>query len=326
MSTSATMSRPDAVRLPPEQRFWQRYSPHHEASFSGIGSFTLHFVVTVVLLLGGYLGWLGLSPRPPKISSDVYLKETGPELVDHPGSNPNQVEVGDVDGGKPLKGPSTEPRLDHPQLPPVQPPTSNVQIADPRPVHLDNLKELAGLNAQPTTRVPAPVPGSSVGMKPGPGSQGPRGTAGVMNSQPVPRALRWDLSFNTTDGRDYLRQLKGLGAVLAIPAGPDGGYKVVRELSRRPLQLLDEDVRKIPGICWRDQDPKAVAGVMRAFGLDLRPDHFAAFMPAELEVKLARLEREYAGHHENQIARTRFRVEWSGKGYVFVVVDQQLLP
>src|SRR5439155_5564489 len=38
--------------LPPEERFWQRYSPHHEAPLSGVGSFVVHGLVIGVLILG----------------------------------------------------------------------------------------------------------------------------------------------------------------------------------------------------------------------------------------------------------------------------------
>ena len=47
---------------PPEERFWQRYSPHHELPLSGAGSFALHLVVLGVLLLflvGIIPNWLG---------------------------------------------------------------------------------------------------------------------------------------------------------------------------------------------------------------------------------------------------------------------------
>src|SRR5438067_9637644 len=37
---------------PPEERFWQRYSPHHEAPLSGVGSFVLHGLVLGILILG----------------------------------------------------------------------------------------------------------------------------------------------------------------------------------------------------------------------------------------------------------------------------------
>ena len=34
--------------------------------------------------------------------------------------------------------------------------------------------------------------------------------------------LRWSMIFDTRTGMDYLNQLRGLGAILAIPTGADG--------------------------------------------------------------------------------------------------------
>lgn len=96
-------------------------------------------------------------------------------------------------------------------------------------------------------------------------------------------------------------------------------------LSRRPTQLLDEDVTRLPGIGWRDEDPLSVSGVMQALGLNFRPTHFCAFLPLELEEKLARLERDFAGRGEDQIGRTRFRVTVSGGKYDVQVIDQEPL-
>jgi len=42
MTQQPTLDRPESDRLPPEERFWQHYSPHHEAPLAGVGSFTLH--------------------------------------------------------------------------------------------------------------------------------------------------------------------------------------------------------------------------------------------------------------------------------------------
>jgi hypothetical protein len=169
----------------------------------------------------------------------------------------------------------------------------------------------------------APV-GSPDGKKSGTGpNRG--GTTGSIAADPVPRGQRWDLHFNTLDAKDYVRQLQGLGAVLVIPTGPKGNYKVVRDLSRRPVRLLDEDVGAIPGLCWKDFEPRAVAGVSRELGLPFEPDHFGAYLPIELEEKLVRLERDYAGRNERQIARTYFRVEFTRGKYDVRVVDQEVL-
>src|SRR5437868_14915744 len=42
--------------IPPDEKFWQRYSPHHEAPLSGVSSFFLH---VSVLALFGLIFWIG---------------------------------------------------------------------------------------------------------------------------------------------------------------------------------------------------------------------------------------------------------------------------
>src|ERR1700733_11406826 len=64
-------------RVPPEEQFWERYSPHHEAPLSGIGSFAAHFLVGGFLVLAGYLGWLGLGSHHAALPTDVVRFDPG---------------------------------------------------------------------------------------------------------------------------------------------------------------------------------------------------------------------------------------------------------
>jgi hypothetical protein len=326
MSTSPPGVRTATGLLPPEQRFWQRYSPHHEAPLSGASSFALHLAIVGVLILAGYVGWLGINARPSQPAVDAVIGSPGEQNATAPpaGDNgpPREAAAGIPDGV-----PKAPVRPEMPDLAPVRPQAKpDVGPAPRRPIRVDDFDDVGkrleglrqlGLPSGKAERQPGTPDGT--GDKPG-------GQPGSLHNTPVPRALRWDLRFNTHDGRDYVRQLQGLGAVLAIPTGSgEAGYKVVRELSRRPTQLLDEDVSRIPGIRWRDEEPLSVAGVMQALGLNVRPSHFVAFMPPELEDKLARLEREFAGRGENQIGRTRFRVIVSRGKYDVEVIDQEPL-
>jgi hypothetical protein len=281
-----------------------------------------------LLLLGAYLGWLGLGSRPAKVQVDTVSapgdgKEARLGRSDGTTTRREEVAMGSEPNAEPAPpAPAAPPGL--PDFPKQQP---DAKPHEPRPVFtgnvggmlqsLDEARERAGKQSGNV--------GSPKGTKEGTGRNG-SGTSGALATDPVPRGQRWDLHFNTLDARDYLRQLQGLGAVLAIPTGPDGsGYKVLRELSRRPVRLLDEDVTQIPGILWKDYEPRAVEGLVRELGLTSHPDHFGAFLPVELEEKLARLEREYAGRTPGQIARTYFRVELARGRYDVRVVNQDPL-
>jgi hypothetical protein len=138
------------------------------------------------------------------------------------------------------------------------------------------------------------------------------------------RMLRWSMRFSTQNGADYLKQLKGLGAILAIPVsdGPNPQYEIIRDLDRRPPKLIKEDLSKIQRIYWVDDKPPSVAGVMEALGLQMHPSHFVAFMPGQLEQKLFKLELNYRGLREDQIHETKFEVVRGPGGYEPRVIEQ----
>ncbi len=135
------------------------------------------------------------------------------------------------------------------------------------------------------------------------------------------RMQRWWLQFDAKSGHEYLQQLADLGAILAIPVGEgDNGpeLKIIRDLSRSPTPLLDEDWKKIRRIYWSDDNPGTVAEVVAALGLQLpsRPRYFVVFVPEVLEAELFKLEIDHAeGRAEDQILQTHFRVIRQGDRY-----------
>jgi hypothetical protein len=139
----------------------------------------------------------------------------------------------------------------------------------------------------------------------------------------VKRVLRWSMVFSTSNGGDYARQLQGLGAYLAIP-NPDRptDFQVIRDLSKRPIQGKIEDVSKIQRIFWIDDKPQSVRSLSTALGIK-PPPRIVAFFPEELEQKLLKLEHDYQGLAEADVAETRFEVRLTKAGkYEPVVVSQ----
>ena len=63
------------------------------------------------------------------------------------------------------------------------------------------------------------------------------------------RMLRWHMKFSASNGPEYLAQLHGLGAILAIPVTEEKGkdliYKVIRDLRPGKGVLKDDDLSKI---------------------------------------------------------------------------------
>ena len=56
---TGTEEREPAPRLPPEERFWKRYSPHHEFTLSSASSAVVHLLALGILALGahGFASW-----------------------------------------------------------------------------------------------------------------------------------------------------------------------------------------------------------------------------------------------------------------------------
>ena len=115
-------------RVPPEEQFWERYSPHHEAPLSGIGSFAVHFLIAGFLILAGYLGWLGLGSHRSSLPTDVVRFDPGEgggggsrsASGDAAGTPANSQEVADNDSnaepdpGRPDQGGTPGPSRTRP--------------------------------------------------------------------------------------------------------------------------------------------------------------------------------------------------------------------
>jgi serine/threonine protein kinase len=187
---------------------------------------------------------------------------------------------------------------------------ASIRIDDPRQIQIIDPGE-------PRTEGPG-VKSDVKPATPAPGRAPKDDPAKAAQAQRKKRGDRWKLLFRTNNGAEHLNQLRGLGAILAIPVteGPPPTYRVVRDLARRPARLLAEDVSTIQRIDWVDNTPQSVADLMDALGLSIRPSHFKAFMPEEVEKQLYELEKAEAhGRPEDDIKETRFRVKRVGNRY-----------
>jgi hypothetical protein len=134
--------------------------------------------------------------------------------------------------------------------------------------------------------------------------------------------LRWQVRFATDNAPEYLAQLRGLGAILAIPVGK--GWKVVRDL-RPPAKLLNEDISKLKRIYWIDSNPRSVADLLAALGVRVKATRLVALMPRALEKKLFELEKKEmlkrrGKFNAEEIKETVFRMVQRGRRYELEVV------
>jgi hypothetical protein len=328
-------------QLPPDEEFWKRYSPHYEAPISGTTSFFGHLII-----LGAFAGlaylWLllGWNHVPPIEFQAVRMPGGG-------GGNPNGVgdATGVGDGPKEdVNG--TTPSEDVLPLP-DRAPLDKVQVDTARQIFSnddDAVRLIQGNNPNidammknlnkdvidrlrdgmmPGKGQGGPGQGGGKGNGRGPGEGGGIGNGGGQLSERERRMLRWVMVFETQNPNDYVNQLAGLGAILAIPTKQEGEYHVIRDLHKRPAKPELEDVAKLNRIYWVDDKPQSVSGVMRVLGLPANVSHFVAFMPQELEIKLGEKELKYRGLAEDQIFETKFRVVRLGGGAYDVEVKQQ---
>ncbi len=253
MSTStepqpaALASQPNCPSL--DEKFWKRYSPHREMPLSAITSFGLHFLIIGMLIVLAWLGWLGFRQRggstpvePVRlvIDSDNNLN---PQVF--PLGGGHGAEAIQAKDANPDEKPDRQDKVDSPRAPLVVPAQSRLPDAlqpnaDFNPaVQMGNrnnkalFEEIDRTIKDKMKRAGPP----EAGPGPGPGPAGPAGTL----SQSERRRHRWILQPTWRgDGQEYLRQLNGLGAILAVPADPENkSYKIIRDLSgRRTPELL----------------------------------------------------------------------------------------
>lgn len=344
----------DQKLVPPDERFWQRYSPHAELPLSGAGSFALHFLILGVLVLLAVYGslWFGHANRSLPIEAVRLDMGGGGGRPNGQGEEAGKGETRVEAGNKTDEAPANavpNPPTERPDLT-VKPETqSSLKFDDDAKRYINQTNTHAAQTfknlADASTRFrvadghkppkgkggPGAGGGSGSGTGPGTGDGRGPGTSGKL-TQREKRMLRWTMLFKTENARDYLSQLHGLGAILAVPVNENGGnreYRIIRNLAARPAKLVQEDVSQIQRIYWVDDNPQSVMDVMGILGVRLRPSHFVAFMPEELEKKLFELEKKYLdAHHkgrtEDDIQETRFRINQSGSAYEPQVIDQKV--
>lgn len=349
---------------PPDERFWQRYSPHAEFPLSGAGSFVLHILIFGLL---GLMAWLGTilfnnSSRTLPVEAVVLSGGGGSRRGVGDGDNKQSAPV---EAGNQAKESQAE-NLPSEDVPPpsikVDPtqetkpqfqdqPGRKIQVPDEASNALTNLSSrVARIKPLGSRRSSGPGygqggSGSGGGTGDGKGTGTGRGNGKGSGSltQSEKRERRWGMSFKTDNSADYLDQLKGLGAILAIPIRENGNgfdYRIIRNLSARPARLLDEGpIEKVREtermIGWLDDNPYSARSVIRELRVPspkvtAEKLHFIAFMPKQVEQKLLRLELDYLhkGHPsltEGDIEYTRFSLNKIGKReYEPEVVDQKL--
>lgn len=345
--------------LPPEEKFWQRYSPRHELPLSSAMSIFAHGLAIGFILL---LGWWMSLPRT--------RGEIGPpnlEVVRLAGEGSGLPGGGSPAGAPGPKGPvgpqekvfaakePPKPEIDPPQVVAARPKFEDVipnqieaaPVPMPEEKGPDLIKEFQKLAKQATVE-PNPPPRKPVPAKPGGGGGdnggGGRGGKGGGTGQgdgvgpgvgiggsgkPLTKqqifAQRWEFDLFGTP-RDHAQKLVVVGFTLAIQASPTE-LLVARDLKRRPVQLVRENASKYEGaVKWYNRDPTSVTGLARELRFSFVPREVILLLPKEREDKMAEAEAQFArqqGRDPQHIRKTWFDFQFRNGTFEPVVIRQE---
>jgi len=325
-----------APAKPPDERFWQRYSPHYEFPLSSTTSFVLHGIAIVALIYVASIFALGEDSKP--LSMDAVVIAGGGGNIEGVGAGPGDgvpPAPGKEDLGKENVKEQAKPVVKPESL--TTPAQSDLQVPEMKHTRFVESNEQLGAVAKQSADLKRKLmeglmagrgqggsgrgggKGSGVGTGEGPNSGPGKNNISVREK----RNNRWTMIFNTDPrehGDDYRRQLLALGATIAFPE-PDGTYVVIRDLSRRPFRGTPCDLSSFHGIRWSDEKAESVRSLFTALGLPA-PPFFIAYFPESLERDLLEKELRYRNLSEDEIQKTKFDVVRHGGRYVPEVIRQ----
>jgi RNA polymerase sigma factor (sigma-70 family) len=137
------------------------------------------------------------------------------------------------------------------------------------------------------------------------------------------RILRWKIVFNTKDGKEYAEQLEALGAKLAIPTRERNQYRVICDLSKRPVRTTVEDISRVDHIFLLETAKEPIRMLAKELGLKEPPEHIVVFLPRLVEDELRRKEVDFAHRPEKEIVETTFVFSRSKRGFDIQVASQR---
>jgi hypothetical protein len=321
---------------PPEEKFWKRYSPHHELPLSSIASISLHVLGIGLLILFGYIASKLFVDADQPLPIGIMEPGGGGE----PEGSANSQSEGQVAHGPEIA--PTIPKTETPTQPPTESklpePTPQTPPALPTPTAETNAERVISENEKAEQHFASEVakdlfqnnlggakkgqgPGEGPGVGGGPGGSG-SGKGNMTVSQK--RKTRWNLIFKPAGADEHVRQFAALGAILAFPK-PGGQFFVIRK-PLRPQEGRIEDVHKIPGIFWVDEERHVAETISRHLGVYPPPTYFVAFLPKQLEEEMAKMETQARNRPEEDIGieeKFNFEVVPDGVGYRVIVSPSQ---
>src|SRR5437870_1088365 len=92
-ATPPPTANPLRLPVPPEEKFWKRYSPHHEAPLSGVSSMASHIVLILMILM---IGWVASKVKDEAANRSLPVDVV---RVNSPGGGGSPPGIGNRPGG-----------------------------------------------------------------------------------------------------------------------------------------------------------------------------------------------------------------------------------
>ena len=125
------------------------------------------------------------------------------------------------------------------------------------------------------------------------------------------RSKRWVLRFNVQGGKDYVQQLKLLGAILAFPEPEGLEVLLIPDLSdpkKRRYATIDDLTELAKKLREGDERKDVVEAIAKELSLQFVPKRFWAFFPRAFEDDLAKKEIRFRNLKPEEISETIFLV------------------
>ncbi|QEL17201.1 hypothetical protein [Limnoglobus roseus] len=298
-----------------EQPFWERYNTRLEMPVS-VAIAAIMFLVAIAALV-----YLARPQTSDKISPPMHF--LGGE--DDAGDGSPDGGGADLASGKQVSAADLAKPLNDVQL-------NDVKKEIREKLDLGGDIEIPDSQAEILGRLNDDIRNKLLGAKPGTGGKtggnanGGTGPGGAGASSTYARGLRWIMKFETTTGQDYINQISGIGGVILVPVPPERKVLILFKNLRNPqgAPATDADINTYANLIrFGEGNRDTVQSVGEALKLNFKPAEFYVYFPAELEEKLASLERNYGNKTPEQIRSTTFKVVIRGGSYDFIVTDQK---